>query len=163
MWLRSNGEKKEVHMSLLTPDEVQHELRTCLPVCDQHDEIVESVKDGALRMRLPFHGTFMGRDVWQDTGGEVFSGPMVLGLADTAMYACLRATYGQAALGIIQTMTINFLRPVPPADVVAEVQILRRGKRSNYLEAYLYADGSTEPLAHVTATAVIRHRDVAKP
>ena len=150
-------------MSILTPDEVQHELRTCLPACDQHDEIVEAVGDGTLRLRLPFRDAFIGRDVWQNTGGAVFSGPMVMGLADTAMYACLRATYGRDALGIIQTMTINFLRPAQPGDVIADVRMVRRGKRSNYLEAYLYSDGSAEPIAHVTATAVIRHRGVAKP
>lgn len=145
-------------MSILTPEEVQHELRTCLPACDQHDEIVESVGDGTLRLRLPFRDAFMERDVWRDTGGAVFSGPMVLGLADTAMYACVRATYGRTALGIIQTMTISFLQPAPPGDVIADVRIVRRGKRSNYLEAYLYADGRAEPIAHVTATAMVRHR-----
>jgi acyl-coenzyme A thioesterase PaaI-like protein len=145
-------------MSILTPDEVQHELRTHLPACDQHDEIVESVGDGAVRMRLPFRDAFMGRDVWHDTGGAVFSGPMVMGLADTAMYACLRAAYGRDALGIIQTMTINFLRPAQPADMIADVRIVRRGTRSNYLEVHLYSDGSAEPIAHVTATAVVRAR-----
>ncbi len=79
------------------------------------------------------------------------------------MYACLRATYGRDALGIIQTMTINFLRPAQPGDMIADVRMVRRGKRSTYLEAYLYANGNAEPLAHVTATTVIRHRDAAQP
>ena len=140
----------------LTADEVKNEILARLPVCDHYDEIVEYVGDGELRMRLPFRDTFMGRDVWQDTGGSVFSGPMVMGLADTAMYACMRATYGKNALGIIQTMTINFLRPAQAADLMATVRIVRRGQRSNYLEAYLYSDGSEEPITHVTATAVLR-------
>jgi len=60
--LRTDGEKEEAPTSILTPEEVQHELRTCLPACDQHDEVVESVADGTLRRRLPFRDAFMGRD-----------------------------------------------------------------------------------------------------
>ncbi len=143
-------------MPKLTADEVKNEILARLPICDHHDEIVEYVGDGELRMRLPFRHEFMGRDVWQDTGGSVFSGPMVMGLADTAMYACIRTTYGQNVVGITQTMTINFLRPAPAMDLMANVRLLRRGQRSHYLEAYLYSAGSAEPIAHVTATAVLR-------
>ncbi len=75
-------------MSILTPEEVQHELRTRLPVCDQHDEKVEAVGDGTLRLRLPFHETFLGRDVWQNTGEAVFSGPMV---RDSPIRPCMLA------------------------------------------------------------------------
>jgi len=60
--LRTDGEKEEAPTSILTPEEVQHELRTCLPACDQHDEVVESVADGTLRRLLPFRDAFMRRD-----------------------------------------------------------------------------------------------------
>jgi acyl-coenzyme A thioesterase PaaI-like protein len=53
-------------------------------------------------------------------------------------------------------MTTNFLRPAKEADLIAHVKILRRGKRSIYLETFLFSDGDTDPVAHVTATAVIR-------
>jgi acyl-coenzyme A thioesterase PaaI-like protein len=53
-------------------------------------------------------------------------------------------------------MTTNFLRPAKEADLIAQVKILRRGKRSIYLETFLFSDGDTDPVAHVTATAVIR-------
>ena len=52
-------------MSILTPEEVQHELRPCLPAYDQQDEVVASVGDGTLRRRLPFREAFMGRDPWR--------------------------------------------------------------------------------------------------
>jgi acyl-coenzyme A thioesterase PaaI-like protein len=98
----------------------------------------------------------MGRDVWKGSGANVYSGPMVLGFADTAMYACIVGTFGGKVLGIIQTMTTNFLRPARDTDLIAQVRISRRGKRSIYLEAWLFSDGDTEPAAHVTATAAIR-------
>lgn len=142
-------------MPTLTPEEVQAALRK-LPVIDHHDEVVEHVGDGQLRMRLPFRREYMGRDVWKDRAGYVYSGPMVLGFADTAMYGCIVGTFGGNVLGIVQTMTTNFLRPAKEADLIAQVKILRRGKRSIYLETFLFSDGDTDPVAHVTATAVIR-------
>ena len=142
-------------MLTLTPEEVQAALRK-LPVIDHHDEVVEHVGDGQLRMKLPFRREYMGRDVWKHGEGYVYSGPMVLGFADTAMYACIVGTFGGKVLGIVQTMTTNFLRPAKEADLIAHVKILRRGKRSIYLETFLFSDGDTDPVAHVTATAVIR-------
>ena len=142
-------------MLILTPEEVQAALRK-LPVIDHHDEVVEQVGDGQLRMRLPFRREYMGRDVWKHGEGYVYSGPMVLGFADTAMYGCIVGTFGGKVLGIVQTMTTNFLRPAKEADLIAQVKILRRGKRSIYLETFLFSDGDTDPVAHVTATAVIR-------
>jgi len=142
-------------MPILTIEEVQAALGK-LPVVDHHGEIVEYVGDGELRMRLPFRREYMGRDVWKGSGANVYSGPMVLGFADTAMYACIVGTFGGKVLGIIQTMTTNFLRPARDTDLIAQVRISRRGKRSIYLEVWLFSDGDTEPAAHVTATAAIR-------
>jgi len=142
-------------MPILTIEEVQAALGK-LPVVEHHGEIVEYVGDGELRMRLPFRREYMGRDVWKGSGANVYSGPMVLGFADTAMYACIVGTFGGKVLGIIQTMTTNFLRPARDTDLIAQVRISRRGKRSIYLEAWLFSDGDTEPAAHVTATAAIR-------
>jgi len=142
-------------MSILTPEEVQAALRK-LPIIDHHDEVVEHVGDGHLWMRLPFRREYMGGDIWMHSGGYVYSGPIVLGFADTAMYGCIVGTFGGKVLGIVQTMTMNFLRPAKEADLIAQVKILRRGKRSIYLETFLFSDGDTEPVAHVTATAVIR-------
>lgn len=149
-------------MFTLIPEEVQAALQK-LPAIDHHDEVVEHVADGQLRMRLPFRREYMGRDVWKDSGGYVYSGPMLLGFADTAMYGCIVGTFGGKALGIVQTMTTNFLRPAREADLIAHVKILRRGKRSIYLETFLFSDGDQEPVAHVTATAVIRQTDEAGP
>jgi len=142
-------------MPILTIEEVQAALGK-LPVVDHHGEIVEYVGDGELRVRLPFRREYMGRDVWKGSEANVYSGPMVLGFADTAMYACIVGTFGGKVLGIIQTMTTNFLRPARDTDLIAQVRISRRGKRSIYLEVWLFSDGDTEPAAHVTATAAIR-------
>jgi acyl-coenzyme A thioesterase PaaI-like protein len=142
-------------MPILTIEEVQAALGK-LPVVDHHGEIVEYVGDGELRVRLPFRREYMGRDVWKGSEANVYSGPMVLGFADTAMYACIVGTFGGKVLGIIQTMTTNFLRPARDTDLIAQVRIIRRGKRSIFLVVWLFSVGVSEPAAHVTATDAIR-------
>lgn len=56
-----------------------------LPPIDHHSEVVEHVGRNTIRVRLPYKSEFMG---------QVFSGPMVMGLADTAMYCCVMAVMG---------------------------------------------------------------------
>ena len=36
----------------------------------------------------------MGAELWQNGSGGVFSGPMVMGFADTTMYGCVLAALG---------------------------------------------------------------------
>lgn len=73
-------------MPILTPEEVQAALKK-LPAVDHHGEQVEHTADGELRIRLPFKSAYVGSDVWSGGGEAVYSGPMVLGFADTALYA----------------------------------------------------------------------------
>jgi len=127
-----------------------------LPEIDRHGEIVEQVGAGELQIRLPFRPEFMGLDVWEGSGARVFSGPIVLGFTDTTMYACIVGSLGSEASAISQTTTTTFLRPAKEAALVAKVRILRRGKRSLYLEAFVYSDGEAEPVSHSTATFAVR-------
>jgi acyl-coenzyme A thioesterase PaaI-like protein len=129
-----------------------------LPQIDHHGKIVEYVGDGDLRRWLPFNEASVGRDTWMDEhGGLCVSGRMVMELTDAAMYACIRATYGAEAVGSIQMITLNFLRSAASADGMAQVQMVRWGKRSLSLETYPYSEGVPEPMTHVTVTAVLRY------
>ncbi len=123
---------------------------------DHHGEIVEEVTGDSLRLRLPFDENFVGDDVWDKSDLRVFSGPMVMALADTAMYACCLAGFGPDVVPVMQSYTINFLRPALAADLTAEARIVRRGKRSSYLECWLTSDGAPEAASHVTSVYAIR-------
>jgi len=136
----------------LTPAEVEAVIVANLPAIDHHGEVVEEVGDDAIRIRLPFDPAFMGDEDWQDGAGQVFSGPMVMGFADTAMYACVMAAMGRNVIPVMATYTITFLRPAARADLIAEARIVRRGGRLHYLECWLRSDGRDEPCAHITST-----------
>jgi len=129
-----------------------------LPSVDHHGEVVEAVGGDAIRVRLPFRPEFMGDEPWQDRSGRVFSGPMVMGFADTAMYACVLAALGEDVIPVMANYTITFLRPARAADLIAEARIVRRGGRLSYLECWLTSDGDPEPCAHITSTYRVARR-----
>jgi acyl-coenzyme A thioesterase PaaI-like protein len=142
----------------MTESELKKLLVKNLPCIDNHGEVVEEIEEGRVRIRLPFNEEYMGEDVWGRSGSRVFSGPTTMGLADTSMYGCILAAFGEGVIPVIVTLTINFLSPVKAADLIAESRIIRQGKNLVYLETYLYSDGIQKPVAHITSTYAVRYR-----
>jgi len=138
--------------------EVERIITTNLPPVDHHGEVVESVGSDTIRIRLPFKPEFVGAEPWQDGSGQVFSGPMVMGFADTAMYCCVMAALGPSVIPVMTNLNITFLRPALATDLVADARIVRRGGRLFYLECWLRSEGMMEPCAHVTSTYRVARR-----
>jgi acyl-coenzyme A thioesterase PaaI-like protein len=95
----------------LSAKEAETMITTNLPPIDHHGEIVEQVGRNCIRVRLPYDRKFMGTEPWQDGSGQVFSGPMVMGFADTAMYCCVMAAMGASVIPVMANLNITFLRP----------------------------------------------------
>jgi len=142
----------------LSPKEAERMITKNLPPTDHHHEVVEDVGIDSIRVRLPFQREFMGTEPWQDGSGQVFSGPTVMGFADTAMYCCAMAAMGANVIPVMVNLNITFLRPARAADLIAEARIVRRGARLHYLECWLTSDGETEPCAHITSTYRVSQR-----
>ena len=142
----------------LTAEQAERTITTNLPPIDHHGEIVEAVGADSIRVRLPFKPDYLGGEPWQDGSGQVFSGPMVMGFADTAMYCCVMAALGTGVIPVMVNLNITFLRPARATDLVADARIVRRGGRLNYLECWLRSDGTAEPCAHVTSTYRVSRR-----
>jgi len=136
----------------MTGDDVARLMRSNLPPIDRHDVRVEAIGPDAIHLRLPFNRSYVGPGTWQSGQGEIYSGPLVMGLADTAMYGCVVAALGARAIPVMVSMTTNFLRPARAADLIAHARIVRRGTRLFYLECWLTSDGEMDPCSHVTAT-----------
>jgi uncharacterized protein (TIGR00369 family) len=132
-----------------------------LPLIDHNNEVAERVSKTAVRIRMPYRPGYMGRDIWQDSGGGVFSGPKVMGLADTSMYVCMHAALGRDVVAVLSNLVITFLRPALEKDLIAEAKVIRIGRRLAYLETYLFSDGSTEPIAHATSSFAYRFAPAA--
>ena len=142
----------------LTPQEAEQAITKNLPPIDHHGEIVEEVGSDSLRIRLPFQPAYMGTEPWQDGSGKVFSGPMVMGFADTAMYVCVMAALGWGVIPVMANLNVTFLRPAREADLIAQVRIIRRGARLFYLECWVTSDGDEQPCAHITSTYRVSRR-----
>lgn len=149
---------KPVIPPALTAAETQATITSNLPPVDHHGEVVEEVGNDAIRIRLPYRSDFMGAEPWADGTGKVFSGPTVMGFADTAMYCCIMAAMGHGVIPVMAAYSITFLRPAREADLIAEARIVRRGGRLHYLECWLTSDGEPEPCAHITSTYRVAQR-----
>jgi acyl-coenzyme A thioesterase PaaI-like protein len=144
--------------SVLSAKQAERAIIQNLPPVDHHDEIVEQVGEDSIRIRLPYKPEFMGAEPWQDGSGRVFSGPTVMGFADTAMYWCVIASMGTDVIPVMVNFNITFLRPALARDLIAKASIVRRGGRLHYLECWLTSDGSSEPCAHITSTYRVSRR-----
>lgn len=142
----------------LSAEQARRTIITNLPPVDHHDEVVEAVGPDSIRIRLPFQPRYMGTEPWQDGGGQIFSGPMVMGFADTTMYCCVMSAMGTDVIPVMVSLNASFLRPARAADLLAEARIVRRGSRLHYLECWLRSDGDFEPCAHVTSTYRVARR-----
>lgn len=131
------------------PDELQRWLLQSLPAMDCHALEVDDIDDDGVRLRFPFDPKFVGP-------GEIFSGPTLLGFADTAIFAAGKATLGREAVPLVSTLSVTFLRPAQPADIVALARVISRRKRVLHAEAWLFAHAAVDPLLHATATCVVQ-------
>ena len=117
----------------LTCRDLENVIVEKLPLIDHNSEVAEHVSKTAIRIRMPFRPEYMGQDIWQDSGHGVFSGPKVMGLADTSMYVCMHAALGKDVVAVLSNLVITFLRPALAKDLIAEAKIIRIGRRLAYL------------------------------
>ncbi len=108
--------------------------------------VIESVADRRARVRLAI-------DPRNLRPGGTVSGPAMFTLADFAIYVALIATLGPAAVAAVTSnLSINFLLRPDPVDVVADVNVIRIGRRLAYAEVAVYSAGRDEMIAHATGS-----------
>jgi acyl-coenzyme A thioesterase PaaI-like protein len=88
-------------------------------------------------------------------GGTV-SGPVLMTVADLALYVAILGEIGLVPLTVTTGLTINFLRkPSSGKDIIGVCSLLKVGKTLAVGEVALYSEGDTEPVAHVVGTYAI--------
>jgi len=132
-------------MSRITIDEFKAIMRESLPFAGMMGAEVVELAEGKAVFRLPY------RADWLRPGGTI-SGPMLMGLADLAMYAVVLSAVGRVELAVTTNLNINFLRKPAAVDVIAEARMLKLGKRLAVGEVQLFSEGDPDMVAHVTAT-----------
>jgi len=131
-------------MPRMTASEITSFMRKVFPQARMPVEI-EELRDGFLRIRAPV------TDRYLRPGGTI-SGPVLMTIADTAMYYLVLGAIGPVALALTTNLNINFLRAPKPADVIAEAEMLKLGSRLAVGQVTIYSAGSDDPVAHATVT-----------
>ena len=114
--------------------------------------IIEDAWHGGCRVRRKFSQRSLR------PGGTV-SGPTMMALTDFAMYVAILASVGPVPLAVTTNLNINFLRKPAQRDLIAEVRLIKLGKRLAVGEVEIYSDGEEEMVAHATSTYSIPPRE----
>lgn len=91
-------------------------------------------------------------------GGTV-AGPVLMGVADVALYVAILGEIGIVPLTVTTSLTINFLRkPAGDKTIVAQCKLMKVGRTLAVGEVWLHSEGVDEPVAHVVGTYAIPAR-----
>ena len=138
-------------MTVMSAADLNAFLSEAFPEGDGPPFSITDVGDGFARATM----TPRASDV--RPGGTV-SGPTLMMLADSVMYAALLAQIGPVALAVTTSLSINFLRKPEMTGLVAECRILKLGKALAVGDVLIYSDGKPDPVAQASVTYSIPPR-----
>jgi len=108
---------------------------------------VDAVGDREATIRLSANASMM-------RPGNVVMGPMMMALADVAIYCALCVAVGPTLQAHTANLNISFLRKAQPGDVLAQARVLKVGRSLVYGEADMRSAAASEDamVAHATAS-----------
>ena len=85
-------------------------------------------------------------------GGTV-AGPVLMAVADVAMYVAVLGTIGIVPLAVTTSINVNFLRkPSPDKAIVAVCKLIKVGRTLAVGDVSLYSQGDAAMVAHAVGT-----------
>ena len=129
----------------ISKQELQALTTDAVPLAGQLGVEVDEVRSGSVLMRVPYRSEFV-------RPGGTIAGPVMMALADFAVYGAVLTLIGYVELAVTTNLSINFLRRPKPGDVYAHARILKLGKRLAVGEVLLHMGDEEQLVAHVTAT-----------
>jgi uncharacterized protein (TIGR00369 family) len=90
--------------------------------------------------------------------GGTISGPTMMGLADTVMYALVLSAIGKVPLAVTTNLSINFLRKPELKPLIAEARMLKLGKALAVGDVIIRSEDSEDAVAHAVVTYSIPPR-----
>jgi len=128
---------------LATKEEIEAFMKTDFP---QAKCTVEAVGEQLATVKHP-----IGFDELRP-GGTV-SGPVLMAVADYALYVAILGEIGIVSLTVTTSLTINFMRkPSSTKDIIGKCTLLKVGKSLVVGEVSLYSEGDENAVAHVVGT-----------
>ncbi len=128
----------------MTREEIDEWLRTHFPGYERTMRL-ESVDRGRARVR------YLVSDRHLRPGGTVM-GPIMMLVADVAMYAALIGADRSTTAAVTSNLNISFLNRPAPRDLIGEGEVLRLGRSLSVGEVRMYSEGDDAIVAHATVT-----------
>ena len=132
-------------MTDITIQEIELLTLESLPFAVDYGFRVDSVGSGTATVRAPYQESFL-------RPGGTISGPVIMGLADYALFVAILTKIGLVELAVTTNLNINFLRRPDPGDLLAVANVIKIGKRLAVGQVEVYVDGEESMIAHVTST-----------
>lgn len=132
----------------ITIEEFEQLVTSTMPLMAVWPMQLLSLGWGTCRMRLSFHDS-------QVRPGGTLSGPTMMTLADTALYAIVLSRIGLQPLAVTSDLSIRFLRKPTQRALLADAEMLRLGKKLAVGEVRIYSEGEAKLVAHATGTYAI--------
>ena len=112
----------------------------------QNQCIVEEVGDRSATVSHPIGPA-------QLRPGDTVSGPLLMAVADVALYVAILGTIGLVPLAVTTSLTINFLRkPSARNPIVGVCRLMKVGRILVVGEVALYSDRKEDMVAHAVGT-----------
>jgi uncharacterized protein (TIGR00369 family) len=141
-----------------------HTPERCREPALTHSELVRFLRNefpqvfkagSGLSIEEIWHGGAQVRQAYREDfirPGGTISGPIMMALADFAMYVAVLAAIGPVPLAVTTNLSINFLRRPSAADLLAEAKLMKLGKRLAVGDVAIRSAGGMELVAHATST-----------
>lgn len=131
---------------MVTKEELVNFFQNDFP---QANFIIESIGEKSATIRKKINPDHLR------PGGTV-SGPVLMEMADLALYVAILSEIGLVGLAVTTNLNINFLRkPSSDKDIIAKCNLIKIGKTLVIGEVSIYSDGFIEPVAHAVGTYAI--------
>lgn len=135
-------------MSRITPEQFETLVREGVPLAAQLDPQAVRLEPGLAHIRIPFKPQFV-------RPGGTITGPIVMALADIAMYAAVMTRLGPVEAAVTTHLSASFMRRPVPAPLTAEARLLKLGKRLAFGDVLVFSEDDPEPVAHASVTYAV--------
>jgi uncharacterized protein (TIGR00369 family) len=132
-------------LSRISVAEFEAIMREQLPFAQAMGPEVMELSAQRTVFRLPYKSDFL-------RPGGTIGGPLLMALADLALYGAVMAALGPVVQAVTTNLNISFLRLPPPADIVANARLIKVGKRLAVGTVELFSGQDPDMVAHVSGT-----------
>ena len=129
----------------ITPDEFLALIRDTIPGSRTLETTVGPLGWGTARVVLEANASH-GR------AGGIVSGPTIMALVDTALYAAVLTRLGLEPMAVTTDLSVRFLRPAPIEALAADATLVRMGRRLAVGEVRVSTVSDGRLVAHATGT-----------